>query len=167
MDIVSHGLWGGIVAGKKNRRTYWTAFLIGILPDFFSFGIFFLATIFRITPDIAWHAGPDNLEIVPEYVTHLYNITHSLVVFVVVFLLVFMIRRKPFVPLLAWGLHIIMDIPTHSSAFFPTPFLWPVSNFRIDGVSWVHPYIFFPNLILLVSVYLFYFGYWRIRRSRR
>lgn len=155
------------MAGRKSRGMYWTAFFIGIAPDLFSFGIFFIATILKITPDIAWHAGPDNLEIVPGYVSHLYNITHSLIIFFIVYLLAWIILKKPFIPLLAWGLHIAVDIPTHSSAFFPTPFLWPISDFKINGISWSHPYIFFSNLILLALVYIFYFGYWKRKKVVR
>ena len=39
MDIVSHGLWGAIAFGRKSRSSFWLAFLIGLAPDLFSFGI--------------------------------------------------------------------------------------------------------------------------------
>lgn len=37
----------------------------------------------------------------------------------------------------AWLLHILIDIPTHSRAQWGPRFLWPFSNFAVDGVSWV------------------------------
>jgi hypothetical protein len=43
--------------------------------------------------------------------------------------------------LAAWGLHILIDIPTHSLALFPTPFLWPVSDFKVNGIGWDNPII--------------------------
>ena len=32
MDIVSHGLWGALAFGRKNRRSFWLAFGIGLAP---------------------------------------------------------------------------------------------------------------------------------------
>jgi hypothetical protein len=72
-------------------------------------------------------------------------------------MLLWVIFKKPILEFMAWGLHILVDIPTHSSAFFPTPFLWPLSDFMVDGVGWSSPWIFFPNLILLVVFYLWFF----------
>ena len=87
----------------------------------------------------------------------LYNITHSLIVFVAVFGIVWVVRRRVYWPLAAWGLHILVDIPTHAYAFFPTPFLWPVSDFKIDGMPWSSPYIFIPNVVLLGVLYAWFF----------
>lgn len=67
-------------------------------------------------------------------------------------------------PMGAWGLHILMDIPTHSSSFFPTPFLWPVSDFTVNGIPWSAPYIFFPNVVGLLIVYAVW--WWHKRRTR-
>ncbi|MCP4420866.1 MAG: hypothetical protein GY805_30010 [Chloroflexi bacterium] len=36
----------------------------------------------------------------------------------------------------AWGLHILVDIPTHSRRQWGPRFLWPFSNFAVDGISW-------------------------------
>lgn len=36
----------------------------------------------------------------------------------------------------AWGLHILIDIPTHSRRRWGPQFLWPLSAFAVDGVSW-------------------------------
>jgi len=56
----------------------------------------------------------------------------------------------------AWVLHICMDIPTHGTAFFPTPFLWPVSDFHVDGMPWSTPIIFIPNVLLLAVLYAWF-----------
>lgn len=53
-----------------------------------------------------------------------------------------------------WVLHIIIDIPTHTKAFFATPFLWPLSNFKIDGISWGTLWFMLINYSALVLVYL-------------
>jgi hypothetical protein len=45
MDIVSHGLWGSIAFGRKSRSSFWLAFMIGMAPDIFSFGILWAASM--------------------------------------------------------------------------------------------------------------------------
>jgi len=167
MDTLSHGLWGGIAFGRRKRVDFWAAFLFGVLPDLLSFGIFITGSWIGIFDHPSFSSGehPDP-SMIPAFVHAAYNITHSLVIFLAVCGIVFLIRKKAYWPMMAWGLHILYDIPTHSSEFFPTPFLWPVSDFSIDGVSWSHPYIFFPNWILL-PVLLFWFFFiprWRQRK---
>lgn len=158
MDTLSHGLWGGIAFGRKSKRDFIAAFIFGIAPDVFSFGLFFTLSIlgFAVRPE--WGGGPPPVSMIPEYVHVLYNITHSIVIFAAVFFLVSMVLKRPYMPLLAWLLHILVDIPTHSTAFFPTPFLWPFFEaIRVDGVPWSRPYIFIPNVLLLIALYLWYF----------
>lgn len=72
---------------------------------------------------------------------------------------------RPWWALGAWGLHILTDIPTHRRAFFPTPFLWPFSNYTVDAISWANPWFFFANLVALAVVYVVLGLYW-IRRRR-
>ena len=158
MDIISHGLWGSVAFGRKNRKSFLLAFLFGVMPDLLSFGIFFVLTLFGVfqRPDFGGLEPPTN-EMIPHFVHSLYNITHSLVVFVVLFALLWLIFKRPILEFGAWGLHILVDIPTHSSAFFPTPFLWPLSDFMVDGKNWSSPYIFIPNVVLLFVLYLWFF----------
>ncbi len=158
MDIISHGLWGGIALGRKNKKDFWWSFAFGVMPDLFSFGILTVATVFGFSARPDWGGHPTNASI-PAYVHSLYNVTHSLIVFAVVFAIVWLVRRKPFLPMLAWGLHVLMDIPTHSTEFFPTPFLWPFSTFKVNGIPWSHPIIFFPDVVLLLVLYLWFFVY--------
>jgi len=159
MDIFSHGLYGSIAFGRRNRRSFWLAFFFGVAPDLFSFGIFFVQRIFNLGNNEihGFTSGPPDPSAIPSYVSSFYNITHSLVIFSLVFLVVWLIQRKPVLELLAWPLHVLVDIPTHSAEFFPTPFLWPISEFHVNGVSWGHPYIFFPNVIFLAVIYIWYF----------
>jgi hypothetical protein len=148
MDILSHGLWGGAVFGRKSRKSFWIAFAAGILPDILVFGPHFVQSIFR-----GFDFGPPDANIIPSNIYNGYELTHSLVIFIVVFGLVWFFRHRPMWELGAWGLHILMDIPTHSTSFFPTPFLWPIADVRIDGHPWSSPEIFIPNVILLVIIY--------------
>src|SRR5438477_11668878 len=136
MDTLAHGLWGCAAFGQ--RRNQWRrAFWLGMAPDLLSFGPFFLTRIGDIGERWANHRfGPPDPSIIPAYVYHAYNVTHSLVVWAALFLVVSKWRGNWFWPLAAWGLHVLCDIPTHSTRFFPTPYLWPLPTPFYDGHSW-------------------------------
>jgi hypothetical protein len=158
MDIFSHGLYGGIAFGRKSKRDYVIAFLFGVAPDLLAFGAFFITSLFS-----SGVVGRPNLASIPSYVFSIYNFSHSLVVFALFFAIAWIAGKKDFAKLmLAWPLHILVDIPTHDTSFFPTPFLWPISHFSIDGTSWGQPLIFVPNVILLVCLYTI----WYVRRKK-
>lgn len=165
MDIISHGLWGGLAFGQENKKSFLLSFVIGIAPDMLSFGVFSAMNILGFVSGPDWSAGPPDPSTIPNYVYQLYNGTHSLVIFALVFAAIWLIRKKPLYEMLAWPLHIVMDIPTHSTKFFPTPFLWPFGDYRVDGVPWSHPWIFFSNWILLLSLYLYFFVYQKRKRK--
>lgn len=153
MDTLSHGLWGGLFFGRKNKKAFWWAFIFGFIPDLFSFGLYFIPVIFGKWNRLDFTAGPPEVSTIPSYVNSMYNITHSLVVFSLVFLLVWLIYKKPIIPMLAWLLHILLDVFTHSADFFPTPIFWPISSYHFDGWSWGNLWIFIPNVILLILAY--------------
>ncbi len=158
MDILSHGLWGGIALGRGSRKSFWTAFLFGMAPDFFSFGLLFASGLLLHGLDFFNGFGhPPDPALIPAYVHSLYHVTHSLVVFAAVFGLVWLLRGKPLLEMGAWGLHLVMDIFTHSDAFFPTPFLWPISNAHFNGLPWAAPLIYIPNVLMLAVLYVWYF----------
>lgn len=158
MDILSHGLWGGIALGRASRRSFWTAFGFGVAPDLCSFGLVFADGLLTHGLDFFNGLGhPPDPALIPAYVHHLYNATHSLAVFAIVFGLVWLLRGQPMLALGAWGLHIVVDIFTHSEEFFPTPFLWPLSDARVNGVPWSDPRIFFSNVLLLAALYGWFF----------
>lgn len=156
MDFISHGLWGSIAFGRRNRRSFWPAFIFGSAPDVLSFGTHFAASIIGISDRISF-SSPPNPAAIPMYVHALYNVTHSLVVAVAVIGIVWAVRRRPLWEMFAWPLHVLVDIPTHSTAFFPTPFLWPIAQVAINGKHWGSPWIFIPNVLLLVVLYSWFF----------
>lgn len=177
MDIFAHGLWAGAVCKTVNikRRTrfhVWLAVFWGMFPDLFAFAVPFVWTAWLIAsgqfdPHAVPHQGQG--EPVPAdglplfYVAHaLYNVSHSAIVFALVFCLVSFIRKRPSWEMLGWALHIMIDIPTHSYSFFPTPVLWPVSSWKFDGISWALPWFLISNYFALAVVYLWL---WRKRRQ--
>lgn len=167
MDIVSHGLWGGVALGRKKRSDYFYAFGFSVLPDILAEGIMF-SLLYLGAPNMpsVEHGHPDITEF-PIYAQNFYNTTHSLIVFAAVFAAVWLIRKKPFWPLAAWALHILMDIPTHSYDLFPTPFLWPLSDFKVDGIPWRSSLIMIPDIVLLIGVYAVWFYRSRIRHLKK
>ncbi len=157
MNILSHGLWSGIAFGRAGRKEFFWAFFFGIAPDLCSFGLFTGSVILGMASGLDWSNGPPDPALVPQYVHSLYDVTHSFFVAAVVLGIVFAINKKIWLPLFAWPLHVLMDIPTHSTRFFPTPFLWPISEYRVNGVSWATPAIFYTDIVLLGMLYSFWF----------
>ncbi len=52
-------------------------------------------------------SGPPPMDILPDFVFHAYNLTHSLVVWSALFALIWALRRHPPWLFLAWGLHVL------------------------------------------------------------
>lgn len=156
MDIFSHGLYGGALVGRKSRKSFWVAFFFGVAPDLFSFGIFTASVTLGLASGPDWGAGRPDVSLIPSYVSSLYDATHSLIVFALAFFTVWAIRGKAMMEMLGWLFHILLDIFTHSDAFFPTPFLWPISSYHFNGMMWGDPLIFIPNVLILSALY----GYW-------
>ena len=156
MDIVSHGLWGAITFGRKSRSSFSLAFVVGLAPDLLSFGILYTAAMLGLaeTPDFSQGTPPESS--IPLYVHHLYNVTHSFIVFLSVFLITWFLLKRPLWELSAWGLHVLVDVPTHSYAFFPTPVLWPLFGWKFNGWQWTTLSILIPNFVLLTLLYAWY-----------
>lgn len=163
MDIFAHGLWSGILF-NKNKKIFWPIFF-GVAPDIFSFGIYLL--IFVLTNGslpFASSFSPQQINI-PRYTDLLYNFTHSLIIFAIVFAIIWIWRRKPCWPVAAWGVHILFDIPLHNGEFFPTPFLFPISGFKVSLISWAEPVVIIVNYSLLLASYLIIF--WRRKKENQ
>ena len=172
MDLISHALWSALLAKlinfkKRNKLKIGLAALFGALPDIFAFAPVFIYAFYQLfasTLDLAEFFQPENFEppqadtiFINRLTFFLYELSHSLLVFLLIFSLVALIYRKLIWEMGAWLLHILIDIPTHSFAFYPTPFLWPFSNYKFDGLSWAHP------LFLLINYFLIFLVWWLIK----
>ncbi len=164
MDFVSHSLWGGLAFGRETKRAFLLAAVISITPDLLTEGLFGALYLLGIGGMPGWEHGHPNITDYPAFAQTLYNATHSFIPFAGIFGLTWLLSRKPVWILAAWGLHIAIDIPTHSLALFPTPFLWPLSSFKVDGIGWDNPVVIALNVIMLLTAgCLWYFG----RRSNK
>jgi len=142
MDVLAHGLWGAALFGKRSERHWCWAFLLGTSPDLVALG-----------PVTAWQllsSGPTGF---PPYVYGAYNVTHSLVVWTVVAVTIWLFKNEVFWIWCAWGLHVCCDIPLHETSFFPTPYLWPFKTQFVNGVYWGHPWLIVVNYTALTITY--------------
>jgi hypothetical protein len=189
MDIVSHSLWG-LLAGKTaepalgrvsgRQLAFW-----GAWPDLFAFSLPVLAMVWSfLTGTLSWscllHRGSDGLP--PDFgrfgpfgaAPFLYDISHSLFVFLVIFLAVWYaasgwrrLRRDRLpTPMLSWLLHLLMDVPSHSLAFYPTPIFWPLSDWRFNGLVWNQPAFLLADYVSLSAFGAALMLYrWRLRNA--
>jgi hypothetical protein len=159
MDVFAHAAWTNLIFYKKlkqRKRDLWVAVLFGVLPDLLSFAPVFI---------YSWVFGTGFMELigrdiwVMRFAAESYKYTHSIVIFAILIALVAVIRKylgkNPlYLPILAFGLHTLIDIPTHKN-FYETPFLFPLSDYTFSyGVSWAHPVFMAINYSLLAIFYV-------------
>jgi len=171
MDIIAHGLWTTAAARVANRskkiekpiKIGWATFW-GVFPDLFAFVPLFSFLIVEAVlgnVNLSHFPGPDSLEpaqgdtlFLFKLTGVLYSMSHSLIIFGLVVALIYLILKKFPLEMLGWLLHIVIDIPTHSYAFYPTPFLWPLSDIKLDGLSWATSWFMALNYSALAVVYI-------------
>jgi hypothetical protein len=168
MDILAHTLWTNAGArganklaekkgGKFRVNVGWTAFW-GVFPDLFAFTIPFVIALYHVV------FGGVSLSVLRDHhglaggfdiASFLYQYSHSLVIWAGVFLATWFFSKRPRFELLGWALHILIDIPSHALAFYPTPFLFPLSTYRFPyGVSWSNTWYMIINYTALAFVWI-------------
>ena len=174
MDILAHTLWANAGArqlnktlqskSKKTISLLWASFW-GVFPDLFAYLIPVFISLFAILQgsvainEFSHHGLPGEFALADQ----LYNYSHSLVVLIAVYSFTWIVMKRPPYVLLGWALHILLDIPTHPIDFYPTPFLWPVSDYIFPyGFAWRAPWFVILNYVALITVFTLFF----FRRSR-
>lgn len=170
MEVIAHSLWASAAAISAQRWTRvrvpvaWTVWW-GTFPDVLAFGpSIALGLWLRLmrTPGLESADG----HILPH--VHiglpLYPAAHSLIVFLVVFAATTVVARRFVFAMFGWLLHIVIDVPTHSMRYYATRFLWPVSDYRIDGIAWWTPWFWAATYGALAVVFVLL---WRSRSLRR
>ena len=152
MDIISHALYANLIFKEVPLEQRGLICFFSILPDLISFfairGRGFLRKVMHYT-------NPSK-NVFPKIVFKLYNLTHSLIIWLFVFLILKILKLDYWALVyLGWGSHIVLDIFTHSKYFFPTPILWPLSNFHFSGIAWSNKWFMVFNYSLLLFLYLF------------
>ena len=151
MDTVSHALWGKALFGYRKYK--WSSFIFGALPDLLSFGLYFLFNLITSPSNIKF--GKPALETIPYWVFDLYDFSHSLIIAFIFILITSLFDKELCFPMLAWPLHILIDLFTHSVQYFPTPFFWPISDYRFDGIPWSNPYILILNFAFIFLLFIY------------
>ena len=151
MDTISHALWGKGLFGYRKYR--WYALIFGVIPDLFSFGLYFLYNLIFNFSNLKF--GKPALNDLPQWVFSSYDFSHSIIVAFVSIIIVYRFNKDFCFPMLAWPFHIILDFFTHSAEYFPTPVLWPLSDYKFNGIPWSNPYIWFANIFFIILLFIY------------
>ena len=143
MDYLAHGLWSYIVFHKIKK--VWYAVFFGLLPDNLSWAVYLIYSLFTN----GFNFGAPVVSEIPNWVFALYNVSHSLIVASFFIILFGFIYKKIIVYMLAWPMAILMDVISHTRDFLPTPFLWPLTDWKFDGVRWGSPKFMIINYVLI------------------
>ncbi|MGA8514749.1 MAG: hypothetical protein WB821_08250 [Burkholderiaceae bacterium] len=172
MDILAHTLWAatGVLAARRSYpitpRTVGLTAGLAAMPD-----------LGHMLPVVGWAvfgdgsattlwvyavALPGQEPAMPSMVAmlshHLHCTLHSAIVAGMVTLLLWVVLRVLWIPLLGWWSHIVIDIFTHSADFYPAPVLYPITQRGFDGLAWNTPWFLALNYLALactVSYLLF------------
>ena len=158
MDFFAHIFWTAIIF--RNQTPLWIPLLFAAIPDSTSWGVWFVQIIatgkFRETFK-NFRKRPPDFSALPRWIWTLYGASHSVFSFAAVFVVLSLITGTIFVPALAWGLHILMDIFTHSREFLGTPFLWPLSDWKFPGFSWGRAWFIVLNYAAITFFIIYFF----------
>ena len=129
MDPLTHLLITRRVMGADRKVAF--AGLAADIPFYLTYPIWLIqqgqiASAFRKNE---WPGAPGWMQIA-------HHIFHSLPVLLAVTVAIRLIKGRWPRAALAWGLHIVVDIPTHSRRGWAPQFLWPLSDVTVDGLSW-------------------------------
>ncbi len=173
MDILAHMLWTNYglkpinakrKVNKLKKINVGHSMLWSIFPDLFAFGIPTIIAVvasifsskFSLNTFFIHHTTPNLFSLdLPAY---LYQYSHSLIIWIIVFGILWIIRKKPYLALFGWLLHICIDIFSHAPDFYPTPIFFPISNIHfMHGIRWNNPYFMIINysLIAIVGAYFY------------
>lgn len=165
---------------KKERRiNVWLAAFWGVFPDLFAFTIPFvwlfgnvlfgnidLSDIHRPSqpePETKLLFGNGDMRQAQSAIAYtasmFYNLSHSAVVFLLIFGLIIwarkILKKENCVPweMCGWLFHILLDVPTHSYAFYPTPVFWPLAGWKFNGYSWGNLWFVIVDYAVITAVY--------------
>ncbi len=159
MDVLSHALWTNLAFAEAPIPVRVTAIALSVLPDLIPFTPMAVKNFVARRRDSAKrnHPRPRPEEMrFSQWAYRAYDVTHSLIVFSLMFGGVwFWMQSVPWA-MLGWLGHILVDIPTHTRAFFGTPILWPISNYKFDGISWGERWFMRLNYGGIIVMYAYY-----------
>ena len=133
MDPLTHLLITRVACGRDHA-----SFIAAVAPDLPFYATYPAWVLW--SPARRTRALQNDWPPAPAWMTLPHHIAHSLPVLLVVALGTRWCHATPYGTwprwLLAWLLHILVDIPTHARRHWAPQFLWPCSTYTVDGVSW-------------------------------
>ncbi len=166
MDILSHGLMGAAAGELGHKRRVLWPFLFGALPDVFQ--ALALYPFVGYVHGRAWlipeHADWSGFRGAYPLASAIWEAPHSLFFLLLCIVPLVLKLRLPRSCIAAYGLHLLVDVFTHSGEWSAAPF-WPLS-WKLEGYwdPWKAP----PEQIALcvgLSA-LLWLGLWWGRRFR-
>jgi len=154
--MISHILLNNLVYQEMPMSQRWLAIAFGVLPDILAFiGVSKMSFLKKI---LFFKRMPKDY--FPKFVFVIYNITHSFIIWGVVFAALYLLAPTwIMIAWTGWGLHIFVDIFTHSSkATLATRIFWPISKFYFDGIVWSNKWFLLVSYAIMALLYwIFYF----------
>ncbi len=142
-SFITHGIMGYVLFGYQGL-------IMGIMPDIIGLTRYFYNLLF-IHKTIDFNKPPEErapLDKMDKLDWLLYNITHSLIIWGLIYILF----RKKYI--FAAIISIIMDIFLHSKNIWVGPaFLYPLSDYRFDGIHWYNEGLLISFIILIIMIY--------------
>ena len=184
MDIAAHALWAGagvliarrqMPALKLTPRAVALTMAMAALPDLIHLLPLMLWWVFGsgTAADLYTYAiaSPGQEPPMPHWVQHfahhLHCIMHSAITTAAAALLLWLALRTLWLPLLGWWSHVVLDVFTHSAAFYPSPVLYPLTQQGFDGIAWNTQWFMLLNYTLLAAVWVWLaWSHWRARHRQ-
>lgn len=157
MDILSHILIGKIISFNLSATDQIWAMLFSFLPDLGHIPFYLL--LGHKNKRLFWF--PKNSDWLGSRASHpvltaIWHIQHSFFFLFLIILPAVIFFKIPIIAFLAYGLHLLIDIPTHTGEWSIKPF-YPF-DFKISGITdaWTWPvWGFILSWIILGIIILF------------
>ena len=130
MDLITHVLVTRKFIGKENSTV--VAGVVADAPFYLTYPPYVV-----LQKKVKYALTTGDWPVAPKWMETAHHAFHSIPLLLVGSFLVSLVTgRFPRQITAAWLLHILIDIPTHSRRRWGPRFLWPFSDFAVDGVSW-------------------------------
>ncbi len=151
MDVISHGLWSYLI--WRAAPLTGLAVALGMMPDVVAHAP---RTVSNVVSGRKGYSGLTTHKDLPKtiqaYEKYAFPAMHSLILSSLFAGLMFIVFKTPWWAL-AWPVHVLIDIPTHPKRF-ATPFLWPVSDFKVSSFYWESKPFMAVNILALIIAYV-------------
>jgi len=136
MDIISHGLIGGLlsVKQKSKKNIFWVVFFSVLADLFFIPAFFYLGHTNKRFLWIPANSDWLNFSFYHPYLDILATISHSFIFAFLIILPLIFLFKLPKMAFFAYLIHIFIDILTHTGEFNIKLF-YPLSDWAIGGFT--------------------------------